>query len=99
MPFLDYELPPHLIAQHPAQQRDQSRLMVLNRAKQIIGHNQFAELPELLRPGDLLILNNTRVLPARLFGRRAQTGGQWEGLFLEEADGIWELACQTRGTL
>src|SRR5207302_4398057 len=51
-------------------------------------------------PGDLLVLNNTRVLPARLVGRRTATGGKWEGLFLRAApDGAWELLCQTRGRL
>src|SRR5262249_3846590 len=60
----------------------------------------FADLPELLRPGDLLVLNDTRVLPARLLGFRAQTGGKWEGLFLRQhPDGAWELLCQTRGRL
>ena len=52
----------------------------------------------MLRPGDLLVLNDTRVLPARLLGRQERTGGQWEGLFLRQhADGAWELLCQTRG--
>src|SRR5262245_24952664 len=98
MAFLDYELPPHLIAQRPAARRDDSRLMVLNRARGTIDHRQFRDLPTLLRPGDLLVLNDTRVLPARLFGRRERTGGRWEGLFLAETGGLWELACQTRGT-
>jgi S-adenosylmethionine:tRNA ribosyltransferase-isomerase len=66
----------------------------------VVGHRIFADLPELLDPGDLLILNDTRVLPARLLGRRAATGGKWEGLFLQEtADGLWELLSQTRGRL
>src|SRR5262245_36912139 len=99
MAFLDYELPAELIAQHPAERRDESRLMVLNRARGAIEHRRFRDLPALLRPGDLLVLNDTRVLPARLFGRRERTGGAWEGLFLGEADGAWDLMCQTRGTL
>src|SRR5262245_10577752 len=98
MAFLDYELPPQLIAQHPAARRDESRLMVLSRARGTIDHRRFCDLPALLRPGDLLVLNDTRVLPARLYGRRQRTGGRWEGLFLSEAGGFWELACQTRGT-
>lgn len=98
--FLDYSLPEHLIAQQPAAERDQSRLMVVRRADSTIEHHIFHELPELLRPGDLLVLNDTRVLPARLLGRRARTGGVWEGLFLGQAtDGLWELLCQTRGRL
>src|SRR5256885_487349 len=99
MAFLDYELPADLIAQYPAERRDESRLMTLDRQRGSIGHRQFRDLPQLLRPGDLLVLNNTRVLPARLFGRRQPTGGRWEGLFIGEVDGVWELMCQTRGTL
>src|SRR5262249_56146224 len=61
---------------------------------------QFLDLPDLLAPGDLLVLNDTRVLPARLLGRRERTGGKWEGLYLgTAADGAWELLCQTRGRL
>src|SRR5215210_5815089 len=100
MPFLDYELPPNLVAQEPAARRDASRLMVLDRKGGDILHRQFADLPRLLRPSDVLVLNDTRVLPARLFGKRERTGGAWEGLFLgEPSAGVWELACQTRGTL
>src|SRR5437660_762465 len=98
--LFDYELPPHLIAQEPCAERDQARLLVVRRASAAIEHHVFHELPELLNPGDLLVLNDTRVLPARLLGRRARTGGQWEGLFLGvTADGCWELLCQTRGRL
>jgi S-adenosylmethionine:tRNA ribosyltransferase-isomerase len=95
---LDYVLPPQLIAQYPASQRDASRLLVVNRGGSVAGHHIFHDLPDLLRPGDLLVLNNTRVLPARLLGRRERTGGKWEGLFLREfPDGSWELMCQTGG--
>ena len=98
--FLDYDLSPHLIAQHPCAERDQSRLMLVRRADQSLHHHVFHELPDLLQSGDLLVLNDTRVLPARLLGRRARTGGKWEGLFLsEDAAGNWELLCQTRGRL
>src|SRR5262245_52035115 len=98
--LFDYHLPPHLIAQHPCAERDQSRLMLLRRAAGGIEHHGFAELPDLLSPGDLLVLNDTRVLPARLIGRRERTGGGWEGLFLtQHPDGLWELLCQTRGRL
>jgi S-adenosylmethionine:tRNA ribosyltransferase-isomerase len=99
-PWWDYDLPPHLIAQNPPPERDQSRLLVVNRARQALAHHVFADLPQLLGPGDLLVLNDTRVLPARLLGRRARTGGKWEGLFLRQTDdGYWELLCQTRGRL
>src|SRR5262249_11294384 len=98
--FLDYDLPSHLIAQEPCAERDRSRLLVLQRASGVIAHHIFRELPELLNSGDLLVLNDTRVLPARLLGRRARTGGKWEGLFLSQTpDGAWELLCQTRGRL
>jgi S-adenosylmethionine:tRNA ribosyltransferase-isomerase len=98
--FFYYELPARLIAQQPCAERDHSRLLVVRRAQAEIEHAQFQHLPELLSPGDLLVLNDTRVLPARLLGRRAATGGKWEGLFLQAtADGLWELLCQTRGHL
>src|SRR5438309_2202081 len=90
--FLDYELPAQLIAQEPCAERDQARLLVLNRARATLAHHVFHELPELLSPADLLILNDTKVMPARLVGRRARTGGKWEGLFLRQLpDGLWEL--------
>jgi S-adenosylmethionine:tRNA ribosyltransferase-isomerase len=98
-PF-DYDLPPELIAQEPCEPRDRARLLVARRSNQSLTHNHFYELPDLLQAGDLLVLNDTRVVPARLFGKRARTGGKWEGLFLRELpDSAWELICQTRGTL
>ncbi len=96
--LFDYALPPHLIAQEPCARRDQSRLLVLRRGGSVLAHQHFADLPGWLEAGDLLILNDTRVLPARLVGRRARTGGRWEGLFLHQApDGTWEVLAQTRG--
>lgn len=96
----DFDLPPELIAQHPCRERDRSRLMVVDRADGSLQHRTFIELADLLNPGDLLVLNDTRVLPARLLGKRARTGGAWEGLFLGcSEDGAWELLCQTRGRL
>jgi S-adenosylmethionine:tRNA ribosyltransferase-isomerase len=98
--FFSYDLPPHLIAQEPCQERDQSRLLVVGRSEGTLAHHVFRELPDLLTPGDLLVLNDTRVVRARLLGRRARTGGKWEGLFLRERpNGTWELLCQTRGRL
>jgi S-adenosylmethionine:tRNA ribosyltransferase-isomerase len=96
---LDYDLPPHLIAQEPAPRRDGSRLLVADRAHGSLTDHHFHDLPDLLRPGDLLVLNDTRVLPARLVGRRERTGGKWEGLYLGERGGAWELLSQTRGRL
>jgi S-adenosylmethionine:tRNA ribosyltransferase-isomerase len=64
------------------------------------GHYHFRDLPELLEPGDLLVLNDTRVVPARLVGRRARTEGKWEGLFVRALpENAWEMLCQTRGRL
>ena len=96
----DYHLPEDRIAKHPAEQREQARLLVLDRATQTLRHQCIADLPELLQPGDCLVLNDTKVLPARLLGTRATTGGKWEGLFLEATDdGAWQLIGQTRGHL
>jgi S-adenosylmethionine:tRNA ribosyltransferase-isomerase len=78
----DYELPPERIAQHPAPHRDGSRLLEMNRASGAIHHHLFRDLPSLLRPGDLLIVNDTRVIPARLFGtlrRPEESGASKEG--------------------
>ena len=80
----DYELPPELIAQAPAPQRDQSRLLVLHRDSGRIEHRHFRDLLEYLRPGDVLVLNDSRVIPARLRGVNAETGGRFEVLLLEE---------------
>lgn len=81
---LRYDLPPELIATEPCAPRDASRLFVLDRATGAFAHRAFRDLPEYLRPGDCLVVNDTRVLPARLFLRRA-SGGRVEGLFLREA--------------
>src|SRR5690349_9593832 len=87
---LDYELPADLIAQHPAARRDASRLLVYDRATGAVRHRTFAELPDELAPGELLVVNDTRVVPARITGRRA-SGGAAEVLLLEPVgDGVWE---------
>ena len=70
----DFHLPPELIAQHPARRRSDSRMLVLNRATGAFEDRRFRDLPELLQPGNLLTVNNTRVIHARLFGRRAGVG-------------------------
>ena len=86
----DYELPPELIAQTPLERRDASRLMTLNKATGEVGHRHFYELPSLLRPGDCLVLNDSRVLPARLIGHR-ESGGAAEILLLtDKGDKSWE---------
>jgi S-adenosylmethionine:tRNA ribosyltransferase-isomerase len=88
---LDYELPPELIAQRPLTRRDRSRLLVYERATGAVRHRRFFELPEELAPGTLTVVNDTRVLPARLRLRRPG-GGEAEVLLLERlgADGVWE---------
>lgn len=79
-----FDLPPELIAQQPASRRDQSRLLVLNRATSQVEHRQFPDLLEYLQPGDVLVLNNSRVIPARMHGTNPKTGGKFEILLLEE---------------
>ncbi len=97
-PFFDYNLPEHLIAQHPIARRDESRLLIVRCGTALLEHRTFRDLPDLLARGDLLVLNDTKVLPARVVGRREATGGKWEGLFLgQTADGLWEMLAQTRG--
>ena len=96
----DYQLPEELIAKEPLPQRDASRLLVLDRHTGAIQHRGTRDLADLLRPGDCLVLNDTRVLPARLIGQRAKTGGKWEGLYLGQAEnGDWRLIGKTRGYL
>lgn len=80
----NYELPPELIAQHPASKRDESRLLVLHRKENQVEHRRFPDLLEFLRAGDVLVLNNSRVIPARLRGTNAKSGGKFEMLLLEE---------------
>lgn len=86
-----YELPQELIAQTPLQKRDASRLMVLDRQSGTIEHRVFSDLKEFLRPGDCLVMNDSRVLPARLLGHRLPGGGAAEVLLLQDkGDGVWE---------
>ena len=87
----DYPLPPELIAQTPAEPRDSSRLLVLDRATGGTQHRRFTDILEHLRPGDLMVFNQSRVIPARLFGVRDDNGGRVEFLLLRrEAEGVWE---------
>ncbi len=96
----DYPLPKHLIAQQPTTNRVDARLMVVDRASGTVAHEHIRELPLLLRAGDALVLNETKVLPARLVGRRRATGGHWEGLFLaSDENRTWKLLCKARGKL
>lgn len=93
----DFFLPPELIAQYPAPKRDESRLMVLNRETRTIQDLGFETLPDFLRAGDLLVVNNTKVLPARVIGHKPRTGGRVELFFLEEKKpGEWEILLRSR---
>ena len=86
----NYELPEELIAQTPIEKRDESRLMILNRKEQTIEHKKFKDIIEYLEPGDVLVRNNTKVIPARLYGKK-ETGANVEFLLLNNIEGdIWE---------
>jgi S-adenosylmethionine:tRNA ribosyltransferase-isomerase len=88
----DYDLPPELIAQTPIEPRDASRLLVLHRSAGRIEHRHFQDIHVYLRPGDLLIANQSRVIPARLFGHKLPTGGKVEMLLLNKrGDQTWEV--------
>ena len=86
----DYELPEDLIAQVPIKKRDESRLMLLNREKKTIEHKKFMDIIDYLNPGDCLVRNNTKVIPARIYGKK-ETGANVEFLLLNNIEGdIWE---------
>ena len=86
----DYELPEELIAQTPIKKRDESRLMILNRKEQTIEHKVFKDIIDYLKSGDVLVRNNTKVIPARLYGKK-ETGANVEFLLLKNIEGdIWE---------
>lgn len=86
-----YDLPPELIAQTPLERRDGSRLMVLDKQTGEIQHRHFYDLPQYLHSGDCLVLNDSRVLPARLLGRRDPSGGAVEVLLLvDRGENCWE---------
>lgn len=96
----DYSLPKELIAQHPLPSRDSSRLMVLDRKNSAIDHSTFSNFPDYLRNGDLLVLNNTRVFPARLIGAKKDTGGKVELLLVQKTgSGIWKTMLKSSGKL
>ena len=87
----DFYLPEELIAQHPLEKRDESRLMVLDKKTGEIEHKKFYDIIDYLEKGDTLVLNNTRVMPARLIGEKEVTGGKIEFLLLKRIEGDkWE---------
>ena len=94
----DYELPPERIAQHPIEPRDASRLLVLDRQSGEVQHVIFRQLGKFLHPGDLLVINQTRVIPARLYARKIPTGGRVELLLLRRISaGVWEALVGGKG--
>lgn len=91
----NYELPEELIAQFPIEKRDESRLMVLDREKKTIEHKIFKDILDYLKPGDCLVRNNTKVIPARLYGRKEDTGAKVEFLLLKQLEkDVWEVMCR-----
>lgn len=97
----DFDLPKQQIAQQPLPQRTDAKLMLVDRDSGEIDHAYIRDLPELVQPGDAMVLNDSRVLPARLSGYRVNTGGRWQGLYLAEdvGTGVWEVLTKTRGKL
>ena len=96
----DYNLPRELIAQEPLRSRADARLLVIDRKSGSMELSHIRDLPDFLSRDDLLVLNDTRVIPARLVGRRESTGGRWTGLFLgTEEQGLWKVLGKTRGKL
>lgn len=98
--FYDYELPAELIAQSPLRNRADARMLVVDRQAGTLSHCHVRDLPSFLTPSDCVVVNNTKVLPARLIGTRLRTGGRWEGLFLGFGPGgLWQIIGKTRGKL
>ncbi len=96
----DYQLPVELVAQDPLRNRADARMMVVDRAAATIEHAHVRDLPKWMRTEDAFVLNDTKVLNARLIGMRAKTGGRWEGLFVESDEhGLWKIMSKTRGKL
>ena len=92
--LFDFYLPEELIAQSPSEIRDQSRLMVLNKTDKTIEHRHFFDIINYLRPGDVLVRNNSKVIPARLFGEKKATGAHVEVLLLKDlGDNVYECLC------
>ena len=90
----NYDLPKKLLAEFPSENRDESRLMVINRKDQTINHNQFKDLVNYFEEDDVLILNNTKVFPARLYGNKEKTGARIEVFLLRELNKdqrLWDV--------
>ncbi|MDX1350928.1 MAG: S-adenosylmethionine:tRNA ribosyltransferase-isomerase, partial [Putridiphycobacter sp.] len=90
----DFELPDDLIAEHPVENRDESRLMVLDREKQTIEHKVFKDVLDYFDDGDVMIMNNTKVFPARMYGNKEKTGARIEVFLLRELNReslLWDV--------
>lgn len=98
--YYDFELPKSLIAQEPLKNREDARLLQVDRGRNSVSHAHIRDLDSVLSPGDCLVLNDTRVIPAKLVGYRQKTQGRWQGLFLEaDENGNWRLLAKTRGRI
>ena len=96
----DFELPKERIAQNPLPNREDARLMTIARSSKEIAHWHIRDLDQLLQPNDCLVLNDTKVIPAKLVGRREQTGGRWQGLVIDtDENGNWRFLAKTRGRI
>jgi len=97
----DFDLPKDLIAQHPTQNREDARLLVVDRGRNQIHHSHFRDIVDWLRRDDCLVLNETKVIPAKLIGYRTKTKGRWQGLYLESdpRSGVIKVMCKTRGNI
>ncbi|MEA2068144.1 MAG: tRNA preQ1(34) S-adenosylmethionine ribosyltransferase-isomerase QueA [Verrucomicrobiota bacterium] len=94
--LFNYDLPPELIAQHPPERRERARMMVLHRDSGLIEHRQITDIVDYLHAPDVLVLNNTKVIPARIFGHKAASGGKVELLLLEEtSSNEWKVLMKT----
>lgn len=97
----DFDLPRELIAQQPTRNREDARLLIVDRAKQKVEHTHFRDLVDWLQRGDCLVLNETKVIHAKLVGYRTKTRGRWQGLYLEQdkESGLFKVMCKTRGKI
>ena len=96
----DFQLPKELIAQQPLPNRSDARLLVVDRKQNSIEHSHIRDIADYLRDGDAVVVNETKVIPAKLVGYKKATGGRWQGLFLEsDGSGNMKLLCKTRGRL
>ena len=95
----DFELPKQLIAQEPLENREDARLLTVDRPQNAISDSYIRDLDMLLQPGDCIVLNDTKVVPAQLVGKRVATGGRWQGLVVEDDGRHWKMLAKTRGKI